>query len=141
MQRFWDRVTKTSACWVWTGKLDNGYGRFRLNGKVEMAHRVGYLLQNGELNPGLVVDHICFNRACVRGSHLRQISLEENAGRHKPSCTCSGCNVTYKVRCQQGHDLTSGNSRNKQGKCRLCQNEYNRIWMKKNRASKRVAGA
>lgn len=33
----------------------------------------------GKLTPGLVVDHVCRNRACVNPSHLREVTQRDNA--------------------------------------------------------------
>ena len=31
-----------SACWLWCGRLENGYGRFRTRGSNQFAHRAMY---------------------------------------------------------------------------------------------------
>ena len=40
-QRFWTKVDKTGGCWLWTGGVQHGYGRFRVVscGRREYAHR------------------------------------------------------------------------------------------------------
>lgn len=69
--RFWSKVDKTGACWLWTFHKDRlGYGRFWLEGISRLAHVVAYKLQNGEVTDGLHVLHRCDVRNCVRGSHL-----------------------------------------------------------------------
>lgn len=51
INRFMEKVEiiTESGCWIWTGGLARGYGRFWLNGKGELAHRVAYIAENGEI--------------------------------------------------------------------------------------------
>ena len=77
-ERFWAKVRKTDGCWEWiAGKSTNGYGLFH-NGKLIRAHRFSYELVNGPIPDGIVVDHICHNRACVRPNHLRLATRKQN---------------------------------------------------------------
>lgn len=77
-ERFWSKVDKTGDCWVWTGALTRGYGVFRIRPGNSVAHRVSYQWENGPIPDGYEVDHMCFNRACVRPSHLRLLTHVEN---------------------------------------------------------------
>lgn len=59
------RVLK-NGCWLWTGRLrKNGYGRMKVNGKDERAHRVSWWIHRGEIPDDLCVLHKCDTRACV----------------------------------------------------------------------------
>lgn len=73
--RFWEKVVKTEACWLWTSAIGTGgYGSFSATSiglsRSEPAHRVSWTLQNGPIPEGLYVLHTCDNRLCVRPSHL-----------------------------------------------------------------------
>ena len=68
-----------NGCKVWKGYIQpNGYGQFTLSGKQAYAHRFAYEQYVAPLEPGLVIDHLCRNRACVEPSHLRQVTQREN---------------------------------------------------------------
>jgi hypothetical protein len=75
-ERFWQRVNKTSGCWLWTGttlKLRGGYGTFYDDDqRLRRAHRVAYELTYGvDMNdPNVALRHTCDNPPCVRPDHL-----------------------------------------------------------------------
>lgn len=79
--RFWAYVDKTDDCWVWTGYKLRGYGQLQVKGKTQKAHRVAYELEVGLIPDGLVLDHLCRNRACVRPTHLEAVRQSTNAQR------------------------------------------------------------
>lgn len=70
-ERLWSKVDKTDGCWNWTGATSDGYGRIGIGKKSALAHRVAFELVVGPVPDGKVLDHLCFNRACIRPDHLR----------------------------------------------------------------------
>ena len=56
-------------CWLWGHLLDNGYGRFWVDGRTEFAHRIAYELAVGPIPLRLHITYVktrgCITRACV----------------------------------------------------------------------------
>jgi len=73
------RLVPSGECLLWPGaKTDNGYGRLRLDGKFQRAHRVAYELHNGPIPPGLILLHSCDNKMCCNPAHLRPGTHADN---------------------------------------------------------------
>ena len=119
VKRFWSKVTPPSdpaACWEWGGRLDhNGYGIINGGvGRYTGAHRFSYIIANGPVAEGLVIDHLCRNITCVNPRHLEAVPQRENVLRGK-----RGRLVTH---CPQGHEYTADNIYWAHGRrsCREC---------------------
>jgi hypothetical protein len=68
--RFFAKVDKTDSCWLWTSFIEGGYGLFWFFGAPRRAHRVSWMIANGEIPGGRMVLHHCDVRHCVNPSHL-----------------------------------------------------------------------
>ena len=79
-----------SGCWIWMGGLgSSGYGNFSLNGKTIAAHRMSYLLFNGEIPLGFCVRHSCDIKECVNPTHLSAGTYTENSKDTKDRGRCN----------------------------------------------------
>ena len=87
--RFFEKINKrgpkqphmTTRCWVWTAATNGaGYGLIAITRtKSHLAHRVAWELSRHQTIPrGKVVKHECDNPLCVRPSHLKMGSQQDN---------------------------------------------------------------
>lgn len=71
----WDE----EGCLVWEGSQNTkGYGKMYFRGGQWYAHRVAWTVMKGEIPPGMVVNHKCWNILCVNVDHLEVVTNQEN---------------------------------------------------------------
>lgn len=133
IERFWSKVQKTDTCWLWTGtSIKYGYGSFYMahnrvldRGIHMLAHRFSYTLENGPIDKGSELDHLCRVPACVNPAHLEAVTHQENMRR----AMLHPDNI--KTHCKYGHPLSGDNLRLEKTKhlergwariCRTCKN-------------------
>lgn len=95
--RFWSKVDRTGACWLWTTAVDkDGYGKFQLTTGTRpkqlhvRAHRLSYELAHGPLLETQILLHSCDTPRCVKPAHLKPGTQTEN----RADCTSKGRNAT-----------------------------------------------
>ncbi len=88
-------------------------------GERQYAHRLAYTEEYGSIPEGLVIDHLCRNRACRNVEHLEAVTSRENVLRGPT--TVAAIN-TVKTHCPQGHAYDEANTRVYEGHrhCRAC---------------------
>ena len=118
--RFFSKFVFDDGCWEWRGSIKpNGYGYFSLWPKKVYAHRLSYELLVGPIPDGMHIDHICFNRRCVRPDHLDAVTQKVNNQRAH----------AIKTHCAQGHpwiDENIATRPNGSHYCRVCNREQQR---------------
>ena len=129
--RFWSKVDKNgpNGCWIWTDALSkSGYAYIRSGSRTfPVCHRLSYEKMVGPIPSGMVLDHLCNNKACVNPSHLQPTTPKENVLRAN---SWSGRNHAKQF-CPRGHPLSGdnlslGQLRRGRRVCRTCFNAWQR---------------
>ena len=108
----------TTGCLLWVGDLDrSGYGRIKVEGKMQGAHRVSYMVHVGPIPVDMQIDHLCRVRNCINTAHLELVTTAENTRRGD-----AGRLEAMKTHCPQGHEYTEENTYRwkNQRHCRAC---------------------
>jgi len=123
IERFLAKVEEQpNGCLYWKAALtEQGYGQFKLHGRMMGAHRAAYLLFVGDIPEGFEVEHVChsadvtcpggddcLHRRCVNPdpAHLEAITHAENTLRGR---TVTAANAA-KTHCPQGHPYDAANT-------------------------------
>ena len=105
-------IEDSRGCWIWSGAINNGYGRAYIAGRLFYAHRVVYEVIVGPIPEGLELDHLCRVRACVNPAHLEPVTRAENLRR--------GLKGELTTRCPAGHPYDGANTRKRSNGHRVC---------------------
>jgi hypothetical protein len=128
--RMLPKFTVGDGCWEWTAGLNQGgYGQIWDGcSRPQLAHVAMYRILKGAVPEGLVSDHLCRNRKCIRPDHIEFVTIAENLRRapnFRGRRTC----------CPAGHEYTAANTiRDTDGqgrlhrKCRTCKNARDRAY-------------
>jgi len=126
-ERFWSKVHKSEACWLWTaGTSHDGYGRFSVKGRNVYAHRWSYQVLVGPIPGGLEIDHLCRVHACVNPDHLEVVTRRENQLRGAGlAALCA-----QRTHCPKGHEYSGANTYRHKGSryCRECNRANAQRW-------------
>lgn len=98
--RFYDKVLVGDGCWEWKASLRDGYGQFKLQGRMTRSHCVAWRMWNGDIPPDKWVLHHCDNRKCVRIDHLYLGTPLDNA---RDASVRGRLAQARKTHCPQGH--------------------------------------
>lgn len=129
------------TCWTWmNGRSAGGYGGFspHVGGKRILAHRWAYTFFRAEIPEGLVLDHLCRNRACCNPWHLEPVTPEINYRRGEMQEKRVAA-FRARTHCPSGHEYTDENTyRSPKGHrgCRTCMRRSNADYKARKRAAK-----
>src|SRR4051794_16684707 len=106
---FWRHVTRNrNGCLVWHGDRKKGYGVVHRGGRKLLAHRVAWEAVAGPIPEGMVINHLCRNRACVRSTHLEVTTHWGNI--HAEGSLALAKRHGERTHCPQGHRYDADNT-------------------------------
>lgn len=104
LARIAERSVRIGDCLVWTGAMTtDGYGRLKVNGRMERTHRAAWVAHHGPIpSETPLVLHRCDNPPCSEISHLFLGTTQDNVtdkmekGRHRNG-------LEGQTHCRHGH--------------------------------------
>ncbi len=119
-----------TGCHNWIGRLTLGYGHMRVGRQNFRAHRYAYERVRGPIPFGLVIDHLCRNKACCNPDHLEAVTQQENTLRGlAPSAKNAAAS-----HCGRGHALPSKANNSGRRVCLVCRRANAAKQRERNRA-------
>ena len=105
-ERFFQKVNKTSSCWLWEGALTSrGYGSFGVNGKTISSHRYSFEMHLSQIPEKMFVCHSCDVRNCVNPNHLWLGTHSDNM-KDMVAKDRQGYQMRTLTHCKIGHDFS-----------------------------------
>jgi hypothetical protein len=132
-----------TGCVVWQLALTKaGYARIEMapEKRKVFVHRIVYELNVGPIPEGMVIDHLCRNRACINYEHLEVVTIRENTLRGEGA----SAENAKKIECRNGHEFTDDNIQWVKGKygperrCKECTREVRRRGKEKKKGKERA---
>lgn len=104
-----------NGCHQWIRATSHdGYAHAVIDGEHVYVHRHVWEDAHGVMEPGMTVDHLCFNPSCINLAHLRELDFMTNSRLQRSS---------LKTECNNGHPYSESNTyRRPDGRrgCRRC---------------------
>lgn len=125
-----------TGCWQWRQYLNpDGYGQAWVNGVRGLVHRFVYQHLRGEIPDGMVIDHLCRNRACVNPDHMEVVTQRTNVIRGNGSAGIKA----RQTHCKNGHPLNGENLYYYKGRrCRTCHRNHEKARRHQKRQSDQI---
>lgn len=126
-------IDEGSGCWLWKSTITiHGYGLHNYKRKRMAAHRVSWILHNGEIPQGLFVLHKCDVRSCVNPAHLFLGTQSDNM----QDCIKKGRFVKEKLlhtHCPSGHEFNEKNTRHWKNArvCKICDSQKTKRYLER----------
>lgn len=125
------RVCDKTGCWNWVAARNrDGYGNFCYH-STQVSSHIFIMKFTGRYEEGLLVDHVCRNRACCNPDHLRMVTARTNVVENNSSPAYLNANKTF---CNYGHPFNGENtgwstsiSGNPRRVCLACKRERRKL--------------
>jgi hypothetical protein len=120
----------STPCWIsHRAAQSNGYTKLGYLGQTLLTHRVAYTVYVGAIPDGLVIDHLCRQRACCNPDHLEPVTTRVNLLRGEGFVA----QQARRTHCPRDHALVGDNvyrrpDGSNRRECRTCRNT--RRWLK-----------